>query len=131
MLPRGGTPSPGLARQVQTHTLGETTARAHTADLPRAMPIRTASDHTQYDASVQQSVQGVHDRDPLLIPQLFEDTFPPWYRRRSGQVLIALLVLCLSAAALVVVLLGVDDIAERLGRLGLSMLRTFANIAGG
>ena len=94
------------------------------------MPIRTAPDHTQYDASVQQSVNGVLDRDPLLIPQLFKDTFPPWYRRRSGQVLVVLLVLCFVAAALVVVRLGVSDTAERLGRLGLSLLRTFANIAG-
>ena len=94
------------------------------------MPTRTAPDHPQYDASVQRNVQNILDRDPLLIPQLFVDTFTPWYRRRLGQVLVVLLVLCVVAAALVVYQLGVRDTAERLGRIGLAVLRAFANIAG-
>ena len=32
-----------------------------------------------HDATVQRSAKNVFDRDPLLIPQLFEDGPPPWY----------------------------------------------------
>ena len=95
------------------------------------MPTRSSPDHPQYDASVQRSVKNVYDRDPLLIPRLFEDVRPPWYRRRSGQVLVALLVLCVSAATVSVILFGVKDTAESVGRLGTFLLRAFASIAGG
>ena len=51
--------------------------------------------------------------------------------RTPGVVVSLLLVLCVVAAALVVYQLGVKDTAERLGRIGLALLRTFANIVGG
>lgn len=94
------------------------------------MPTLTSPDHPQYDASVQRSVTDIFDRDPLLIPRLFKDALPPWYRRRSGQVLAALIALCLISAVAVVVYFGVDGTAERAGRVGFAILRTFANIAG-
>ena len=94
------------------------------------MSTRTSPDHPRYDASVQRTVKNVHDRDPLLIPQLFADALPPWYRRRSGQVLAVLLVICLGAAALVLVRFGVKETALGVVRVGTSVLRTFANIAG-
>jgi hypothetical protein len=94
------------------------------------MPIRTAPDHPRYDASVQRSAKNAHDRDPLLIPQPFADA-RPWYRRRSGQVLAVLLVLCLGVAGLVVFKFGVKDTVEGVGRFGSRLLRAFASIAGG
>jgi hypothetical protein len=93
------------------------------------MPTQTSPDHPQYSASVQRNVPGIHDRDPLLIPRLFKDALPPWYRRRSGQVLAALLVLCVLAVALVVFRFGVKGTAELMGRFGLALLRGFAHIA--
>ena len=93
------------------------------------MATRTSLDHPQYDATVQRRVMNLHDRDPLLIPQLFADALPPWYRRRAGKVLLVLLVLCVTAAALTVFRLGVKDTAEGLGRIGFAVLRTFAGIA--
>jgi hypothetical protein len=102
------------------------------------MPIRTAHDHPTYDASVQQapqqsvppSVKNVYDRDPLLIPQLFEDALPPWYRRRSGIMLVGLISACGLTVVAAVAHFGIGGTAERVGRVGTGLLRTFANIAG-
>jgi hypothetical protein len=95
------------------------------------MPTRTSRDHPRYDASVQRNVKNVYDRDPLLIPQLFEDTAPPWYRRRSWQILAALLGLCLTGAALMLFNYGLTGTAERTGRLASDLLRGFASAVGG
>jgi hypothetical protein len=94
------------------------------------MPIRTAPDTPRYDASVQKSVKNVHDRDPLLIPQLFAEPVPPWYRRRSA---ILLGVVALLGVAVVTVALqryGISGTAQRAARVGASVLRTFARVVG-
>jgi hypothetical protein len=98
------------------------------------MPTRTSPEPPRYDASVQRSVasvKNVHDREPLLIPQLFEDTLPPWYRRRSGLTLAALIAVCTGCALAVLVRYGVGGTAERVGRVGTAMLRMFARMFGG
>ena len=56
-----------------------------------------ARDVPRYDASVQPSVKSVFDREPLLIPQLFEDVKPQRYRRRSW-ILVAIVVTAIVAA---------------------------------
>jgi len=102
------------------------------------MPIRTAPDHPTYDASVQQaplervptSVKNVYDRAPLLIPQLFEDALPPWYRRPAAIVLIGLVAVWLLAMIATVAHFGVGGTVQRIGRVGTGILRTFASIAG-
>jgi hypothetical protein len=101
------------------------------------MPIRTARDHPTYDASVQQgperapaSVKNVHDREPLLIPQLFEGALPPWYRRRAGLILLGLSAVWLLAMVATVAHFGVEGTAQRFGRVGAAIMRTFANVVG-
>jgi len=101
------------------------------------MPIRTAPEHPTYDATVQRdnqksppSVKNVYDREPLLIPQLFEDALPPWYQRRSGIILVGLVVACALAAVAGVAHFGVGGTAERVGRVSAAIMRTFANIVG-
>lgn len=92
------------------------------------MPTRTAPDTPRYDASVQRSAKNIYDRDPLLIPQLFEDALPPWYRRPAGIILILLGVLALGAVGFVVFHYGLAGTATRVGRVGAALLRTFARI---
>jgi hypothetical protein len=102
------------------------------------MPIRIAPDHPPYDPSVQRdpqkstapSVKNIYDRDPLLIPQLFEHALPPWYRRRAGIILFVLLALSGIAVVAGVVHFGAVGTAERFGRVGTAILRSFAAIAG-
>ena len=100
----------------------------------RAMPTRTSPEPPRYDASVQRKVASVknpHDREPLLIPQLFGDALPPWYRRRSGLLLLGLGALGLCMVAAVVVRFGLGGTAERIGRVVTGFLRTFARMFGG
>ena len=94
------------------------------------MPIRTAPDPPRYDATVQRSVKNVYDREPVLIPQLFEVGGRPWYRRSAGLVLALLALLALSAVALIFYRYGLGGTVERIGRVVTGVLRTFARVAG-
>jgi hypothetical protein len=79
------------------------------------MPSWTAPVPPRDDATVQPNVKNVFDRDPLLIPQPFEDRQPRWHRGRSGLVLLALLAAGTAAVAV---------------RFGASPLRALAGILG-
>ena len=91
------------------------------------MPTRTAPDTPRYDATVQQSIKNLYDRDPLLIPQLFDDGPPPLYRRRTGIALIVVALLCLTGVAIAVQQFGFSGAAQRAGRGVVIVLRAFAN----
>jgi hypothetical protein len=93
------------------------------------MPTRTAPNHPQYDGTVQRSVKNVYDRDPLLIPQLFAES-PPWYRGRAGILLAIVVLLCAGALAFALSRYGLDGAAQRMGRVGTGVLRTFARTVG-
>ena len=90
------------------------------------MPTRTAPDPPRYDATVQRSAKNVFDRDPLLIPQLFEDGPPPWYRRRSGITLALVALLCLAGLAFALQQFGFAGTAKRAGPIAEAVLRAFA-----
>ena len=91
------------------------------------MPTRTRPDAPRYDATLQQSVKNVFDRDPLLIPQLFDDSPPPWYRRRIGIVLAVVALLCLAGVAVAVQQFGFSGAAQWAGRGALIVLRAFVD----
>ena len=91
------------------------------------MTIRTARDAPRYDATVQRSAKNVFDRDPLLIPHLFKDGPPPWYRRRATIVVGVLALLCLSGLSYPVQQYGLAGTAQRAGHLSVVVLRAFAN----
>ena len=59
----------------------------------------TTSEPARYDTTVQPNVKNVFGREPVLIPRLFEKRLPPWYRRRSGMVFVALLAAGVGVAA--------------------------------
>ena len=80
------------------------------------MPSRTTPEPARYDATVQPNVKNVFGREPVLIPHLFEEPLPPWYRRRSGRMVVALLFVGAGVAAV---------------RYRATLLRAFAEIVGG
>lgn len=94
------------------------------------MEIRTSPTPPKFDAEAQRNAKPIYIRDPLVIPQLFADPLGPWYRRRSGKVIIVLLALCFAGAVGVVVHYGVGGTLVRVGRVGTGLLRTFASLAG-
>ena len=90
------------------------------------MPTRTAPDPPRYDAKVQASPKNVFDRDPLLVPQLFDDGPPPWYQRRSAIALGVVALLCLGGLVFAVQQYGMAGTVQRAGQLGVIVLRAFA-----
>ena len=94
------------------------------------MPIRTDRDTARYDATVQPSPKNVFDREPLLVPQLFDDGPPPWYRRRSAITLGVVALLCLAGLVYVLGNYGFARTAQRAASLGTAVLRSFARVSG-
>lgn len=91
------------------------------------MPTRTSSKPpARYDATVQRGARNVFDRDPILIPQLFEDGPPPWYRRRAGITLAIVALLCLAGLAFAVQQFGFAGTAKRAGSIAVAVPRAFA-----
>ena len=80
------------------------------------MPSRTTAEPARYDATVQPSARNVFGREPVLIPHLFGERLPPWYRRRSGRMVVALLFVGVGVAAV---------------RYRATLLRALADIVGG
>jgi hypothetical protein len=89
---------------------------------------RTARDTPRYDPSVQRNPKNVFEREPVLIPQLFVDRLPPWYRRRSTIALAGLGTIALGTALFMVTQFGVAGAAQRVGRGGLIVVEGFANL---
>lgn len=90
------------------------------------MPTRTSPDPPRYDATVQRSAKNVFDRDPVLIPQLFEDGPPPWYRRRSGITLALVALLCFAGLAFALQQFGFAGAVRRAGAIVVTVPRAFA-----
>ena len=88
----------------------------NTAETRTTMPSRTTPEPARYDATVQPNVKNVFAREPVLIPQLFEKRLRPWYRRRSGRMVVALLFVGVGVAAV---------------RYRATLLRALADIVGG
>jgi hypothetical protein len=94
------------------------------------MPTRTAPETPRYDATVQRSVKNVYDRDPVLIPQLFADVTPRWYRQWWGIVLGILGILFLAGLAFALERYGFGGTVQRVGRVLALVMRTFARLVG-
>ena len=94
------------------------------------MPTRTDPETPRYDATVPPSVKNVFDRDPLLIPQLFDDGRQPWYRRRSAITLTVVALLCLAGLAYALGTHGLAGTAQRAASVATAVLRSFARISG-
>ena len=91
------------------------------------MTTRTAHDAPRYDATIERSAKNVFDRDPLLIPQTYDDAGPPWYRRRAAIVVGVVALLCLAGLSYPVQRYGLAGTAQRAGHVSVIVLRAFAN----
>lgn len=79
------------------------------------MTPRLADLPTRVDPTV--STKHPFNRDPLLIPQLFVDTRPRWYRRPAILVTIAASSLVVLGIAAAVRLYSVEGLAQKFSAL--------------
>jgi hypothetical protein len=95
------------------------------------MLTRISPESPRLDANLQPSVKNVHDRDPLLIPQLFEAGKPPWHRR--GTTILLMIVVLLAAAVLgyLVHRFGWHGTLARFERVGAKVMTKFARLVAG
>jgi hypothetical protein len=95
------------------------------------MPTRISPESPRIDANAQPSVKNLHDRDPLLIPQLFEVGKPPWYRR--GTTILLMIVGLLAGVALgyLVHRFGWHGTLARFEHAGAKVMTKFARLVAG
>jgi hypothetical protein len=87
----------------------------------------------RYDSTAARHPDPKHlfDRDPLLIPQLFVDPGPPWYKRRRWLLASAGALATVVMVGVLVALYGPRGAAERLGNAGVAVMRTYTRLVAG
>jgi len=98
------------------------------------MPLRRSPPAPpRYDNSVERRPDPKHifDRDPLLIPQLFADRAPPWYKRRRWIALMVVAAGAVATAGALTVLQGPRRAMETLGRAGVSAMHVYTRLVAG
>lgn len=98
------------------------------------MPLRSSpSAPLRYDARVERKPDPKHvfDRDPLLIPQLFTDGRPRWYRRPIWWLAILASVGVVSAMGVLVARHGPRGALTRVGHVGVVAMRAYTRIIAG
>jgi hypothetical protein len=95
------------------------------------MPTRISPESPRFGAKVQPSVKNIHDRDPLLIPQLFEVGNPPWYRRGTTILLMILGLLGAVALGYLVHRFGWHGTLARFEHAGATIMTRFARLVAG
>ena len=98
------------------------------------MPLRSSSPAPpRYDSTVARHPDPKHlfDRDPLLIPQLFVDPGPPWYKRRRWWLASAAALGSVTAMSILVALYGPRGAIERLGHAGVAVLHVYTRLVAG
>jgi hypothetical protein len=73
----------------------------------------------------------VFDRDPLLIPQLFVDQVPPWYKRARWWFAIAASVSAISVVGVLVAQEGPRGAMGALGRAGAGVMHVYTRLVAG
>ena len=94
------------------------------------MPLLSRSAPPRYDATVERRPDPKHifDRDPLLIPQLFVDLTPPWYKRRRWQIVLALSAGATVAVGVLAAVQGPRRAMETLGRAGTGTMHVYTRL---
>ena len=96
------------------------------------MPLLSRLTPPRYDANVERRPDPRHlfDRDPLLIPQLFVDLTPPWYKRRRWQAVLALSAGAVVTVGVLAAVQGPRRAMETLGRAGAGTLHVYTRLVG-
>jgi len=94
------------------------------------MPLRTRPAPPRYDASVERPPDPKHifDRDPLLIPQLFVEAGPPWYKRARWWVAIVPSLGAVTTMSVLVARFGPRGAMERVGDFGVAILHVYTRL---
>jgi hypothetical protein len=71
------------------------------------------------------------DRDPLLVPQRFDDIHPPRYKRPWVVVAIVLTLCTVSSMGYLVSRYGARGAMVRVGEAGVAILRFYTRIVAG
>ena len=96
------------------------------------MPLLSRLTPPRYDANVERRPDPRHifDRDPLLIPQLFVDLTPPWYKRRRWQTLLVFAAGAVVTVGVLAAVQGPRGAMETIGRAGASTLHAYTRLVG-
>ena len=98
------------------------------------MPLRSSpAAPPRYDNTVQRRPDPKHifDRDPLLIPQLFIDMSPPWYKRPRWLALIVVSAGAVVTVGVLTALHGPRGAMETIGRAGVGALHVYTRLVAG
>jgi hypothetical protein len=96
------------------------------------MPLLSRTAPRRYDATVQRRPDPKHvfDRDPLLIPKLFVDMGPPWYKRGRWIFAGVVSASAVTTMAILVALYGPRGAVERLGGAGVAVMHGYTRLVG-
>jgi hypothetical protein len=98
------------------------------------MPLlRSRPAPPRYDSSVERRPDPKHvfDRDPLLIPQLFVDMTPPWYKRPRWLFVGVASVGAVTTLSVLVALYGPRGAMERVGEAGVAVMHAYTRLVAG
>jgi len=93
-------------------------------------PLQSPPIPPRYDATVERRADPKHvfDRDPLLIPKLFVDPGPPWYKRKRWQLALVVSVGVVSAVGVLVAQRGPRGAMATLGRAGVGVMHVYTRL---
>ena len=93
-------------------------------------PLQSPPIPPRYDASVERRADPKHifDRDPLLIPQLFVDLGPPWYKRARWQVALVVSLGVVSAVGVLVAQQGPRGAMATIRRAGVGVMHFYTRL---
>jgi hypothetical protein len=98
------------------------------------MPLRSSpTAPSRYENSVERRPDPRHvfDRDPLLIPALFVDPGPPWYKRRRWLFVSVVSAGAITTLGVLVALYGPRGAVERLGDAGVAVMHGYTRLVAG
>jgi len=94
------------------------------------MPVRTPPAPTRFDPTVERQPDPKHvfNRDPVLIPRLFVDPGPPWYKRGWWQVALVASIVAVLGLGVLVALKGPHQAKLTLQRVGVGVMHVYTRL---
>jgi hypothetical protein len=94
------------------------------------MPVRTTPARTPFDPTVERQPDPRHifDRDPLLVPKLFVDLGPPWYKRGWWRGALVASIVAVMGLGLLVAIKGPHQAKLTLQRVGVDVMHVYTRL---